>query len=797
VVPWLALPATVLLLAVGFGELVARASGVRLGAALGVLVGFAAYLSWANLAIVGPAAAAAVGPGALVLAAVGWILAWRRGLLRPPGPDRALEWWPIAGAGAAFLFAAAPFLAAGHPAFGGYGSLGDGGFQMVGVDLVPRIGGTTHDLEPSAIREVMVRYFSDGYPSGALTALGYPTAWLGSWPLATFQPFQTLLLAVGGLAGAVLARETGLVGRRGLAVVGLVAGAAPLTAAFALQGSIKEVGGAALFVATAAALAHAWPALAAGRRRAAIPAGVVAGAAIGVVGPGIGPLLLALSGLAAAAMVLRLRRRGGWGAAVVAVLVAAGVTLVANLPAVLAAVRVSDAAASVLTAKEELGNLPRALPWWKAAAGWDSYDYRTIRAYGHAPVSYASGALTLALVAVAALVAVRRRVTVLVAMTLASVVATWCIVRIGSPWAGGKALAIAAMPLWTVAAIAALHLAGAARPLVRWAGRAAAAALVGIVALTAAFAYRGALLSPPDRFDELRELAALVDDRPVLINEFDEFAKVAFVDRRPQTAGENAFDQWPLAQHDGVPVLPGAVPVEDALARETLEPFGWVVARRGPASAWPGPAFVLHRTTRHYWLFRRTTDRRPRIWRPVLPEDRVVEPVACRRIERLGPGGFALVRPTALVEELTRAPSHWVARENHEHVRDTRGTGHVDQPIDVPRSGRYRIWLEGSFNRRTIVALDGRAVGAVPRGATNQIAQVEPVGDERGVHVQAGRRVVRVTRGGGGMGPGTGRNSGSIGRVWLEPLEPPRLVAAEDLPCGLDGRVSVDWYGRW
>ncbi|WP_026909691.1 hypothetical protein [Patulibacter minatonensis] len=797
VLAWAVFPAVLALVALGFGELVARLAGRPMGLSLRLAAGFCAYVAWASLGTVAPLVAKTVGVGAILLTVAGLVLALRRTSWRPVRPEPG-EVPLILGALAASTLAALPFVLTGHAVFGGYGSLGDGGFQMVGATLLPEIGATTHGLEPSSVSRLMHQYFEDGYPAGAVLALGYPTQWLGAWSLQTFQPFQAVLLAVGGIGAAGLAVQSGLVRGRWTALVAFAAGAAPLTAAFALQGSIKEAGGAAIFLVVAATAAWAWKPLLNGDVRAGIPTGLAVAAGIGVVGPGLGPLLLAFGGLVALTLLVLVVRgvvdRGVWkGAAVTA-----GVAVLVAIPAILAAVEVSGVAGSVLTAKQELGNLPGALPWWRSLAGWDTPDFRLLGEFGHPGISKLTAVLVGVLVLGTLAHAVRRRAWVFVVVGVASAVTAAYIVRIGSPWAGGKALAIAAMAFWAVAATGVAALASDGDRRLRIAGGLGALALVAIVLVTAGSAYRGVRLSPTERFDELRDLAAVTGDRDrVLVSEFDEFAKVAFERDRPQVLGETSFADVPLHDAEGAPLTAVQTPPEDTISPADLARFGWIVVRRGPVSAWPSPSFRLVRTTAHYQLFRRTTTRVPAVWTAAAAQDDAAGTVSCRTIRELGPTAFALVRAPSVAVRLTTQPKFWIPRQPDGIVFDLRGAGHADQPVAVPATGRYRVWVEGTFNRRMTISVDGRPVAAVGRGATNQFVQPERATGEDGVELQAGARTLRVTWPGSGIAPGSARSAGAVGRVWFEPVESaPKLVAAKDLRC-TGGRVSVDWYGRW
>jgi hypothetical protein len=802
-VAWLAYPAIVLVLSYGLGAGLERVVRLPFGLALRMVAGFSALVALGGFALFGPAAAVAV-QVLLVLAALAGIAVAVRGRAargRPSGDDVA----PLLGGLAAALTVAAPFALSGRAAFGGFGSLGDGGFQMIGAQLLPRIGATTSGLEPSAITRVMDQYFGIGYPSGALTAIGIPSQWLGAHPSETYQPYLALTVAVAAVAAAILVRQSGMGRGWWLAPVAFVAGAAPLTAAFALQGSVKEVSGAAQFLVFAATVAWAWPHVLAGHRRAGIPVGIAVAAIIAVLGPGAGPLMLAAASVLAVVIVVLAVRGGFSRRAWTAVAVATAVAVVAGLPSVLASLDIAGVASGVLTTKLELGNLPGALPWWKPLGAWFAYDYRFRSQLLEDTTTWVSVSLVIALGLVATAVAVRRRSWVFLATVVAAVVSCWYIVLIGSPWAAGKAMSISAAALWAAAAATGSYLALRGR---RGLGAVVLLVLVGLVAGTAAFAYRGVRLSPVDRFAELRSVAKTVnDDRPVLITEFDEFAKAQFVDDRPATMGEGAFLEWRVRTVDDTFPPDATAPPADRLKPADLAPYGWLVVRRGPNGSWPPPSFELAQTTKHYWLFRRTTDRVPSVWRPVgqKRDGSASALTSCRAVRKMGEEGFALVRPRPLQYVLTQHPKFWQPDPGRPWMLDLRGSGFVDQTITVPQAGRYAIWAEGTFNREMTVSVDGQRVGRIPSGATNVIPQSEPVEDGRTVQLTAGTHVLRIARASGGLAPGTARSAleqpansspALLGRVALVPAGTPRLVPARSVPCE-DGKTAVDWYGRW
>ncbi|MGH2902850.1 MAG: hypothetical protein ACRDK7_04600, partial [Solirubrobacteraceae bacterium] len=84
------------------------------------------------------------------------------------------------------------------------------------------------------------------------------------------------------------------------------------------------------------------------------------------------------------------------------------------------------------------------------------------------------------------------------------------------------------------------------------------------------------------------------------------------------------------------------------------------------------------------------------------------------------------------------------------------GPGRATMTIDVPRSGRYQLWLGGYVDRALHVFVDGRLVGAPSHQSGGDGTMI----DVGSIELSPGRHAIALVRGGGGPAPGNA--SGTI-----------------------------------
>ena len=231
----------------------------------------------------------------------------------------------------------------------------------------------------------------------------------------------------------------------------------------------------------------------------------------------------------------------------------------------------------------------------------------------------------------------------------------------GSPWADGKALAIAspAVVLLAGVGVVALEEMGA-----RVSAAAIALALATGILLSNAMAYHSASLAPRDRLDDLVRAADVVDGRgPTLYTEFEEFAKHFLRDGRPVGASE-AFavpGLTPSLRDGGAPRF-GFGTAPDQIAGRDLDRFRSLVVRRSPVDARPPANWRRVRSGTYYDVWRRRDG--------VSVAEHLPGGASCARIGRLarratrGGSTLAVAPPPAVAVALpTKAlPAGWAVK---------------------------------------------------------------------------------------------------------------------------------------
>lgn len=793
-VAWLAFPALTLLGALGVGLIVERVAGRELSAEMLVVVGLAGFVVLSDVSTLFGRGAAVVSWGVPLAAAVG--LVTRRRAIR-----RAVDRWTWAGALAGCAILAAPFVLSGQATFGGYSTLGDTAIQMLGAEILPELGRTTDGLPPSTVTAALDGYFAgNGYPSGAQAAVGILTRTLHGDIFGTYTAFLAVLAGGAGIAVGEMMRGLRAPGAVRAVAVG-VAVAAPLVASYTWQGSIKEI--ATIAFVGASAVAVAWwireLVAGAGPRAALVPAvPVAASVSVSSVGaaPWIGVVLLFALGAVVTlvrndrSQLRRISASAGSGV---------GLAIVLSIPALLALGALAPVAGGVLTSDVELGNLGHPLPWWETFAPWLTFDYRRELVGGQLTVGHLGAAVIAGLALTGVVVAVRRRSLAVVSWVAASVVAWIFISHTGSPWAEAKSMAIAAPALFAAACVVAVPIAR------RSAALAGLLLLIPIVIVVASDVqgYRGVALAPVQRLGELRTIDARIGDGgSTLFPEFDEFAKVALRHSAPEIPGE-PWRSRVIVGTDGSAVGTYAVSSDIAAVaargEQGLRQFRYVVVRRGPVGSWP-PGYRLRTSTAHYLVFEReggTGDGPFDVRRVDGPLGAGARTVPCRR---LGHDGVAQRRPLSVglnVMADDRRPAMWLLHPGGApRFADTKGPGHVTGTLVVPSSGLYRVWVEGSFNRRIDVRVAGRSIGSIEH-ARNTTPQPEAAGT---IRLAAGRTSMTITRRGRSLLPGSANDparAGVMGNAWLERADDTAQPVLSRDGCGTARDVmEADWLGR-
>jgi len=717
-----------------------------------------------------------------------------RARLRALRPD---PWIALAAVGVFVVFAT-PVLASGHLSLAGYLALPDTGHQLAlaqlfaerGPDYLPYGRGTSP-------YEGVAPFVLTSYPVAAQVALGV-TAPLGVVDMAwLYQPFLSftavlLCLALAALAAPLLRR------RWQTAVVAFVAAQPALVYGYAMQGSIKELAFVAVFACavalTSAALRDRRPA------RSLIVVAVAGAGALSTLGPAA-LAFLAVPGLVILAVwgARIVRERGG--RELVWLLAAAAVALVVSLPVLVSfgyTLQVNGETLDAGGPASELGNLAAPIELVQALGVWFSGDYRyhtldeTLDV-----VQIVALCLAGALALVGLAWAIRRRALGPLLLLGAVLPAVYLLTR-GNPYADAKVLMVVSPVLLLFALLGAACL---------WTGRwralslAAGGGLVLAVGASNAFAYHDVSLLPKDRYDEMRLLDKRLEGRgPVLLNEYDEFAKY-FLSSVSIYAEPEADHLYRVAGYDPTAQFdkrrrPGdKTPLDmDDLQLRYVERFRYVILRRSPAASRPPANYERSWSGRWYELWERRPApvvlRHVSLGRDVL---RAAAPVSAQRARtmavrarRLG-GRIAYVprpRPAMyFISHYSRSPL-WQGFGPYPGGLVTQGPGRSRGPVRIPRSGRYRVWVEGSFARRLTLSIDGRPIGSTPRmlnapGAYAEIATI---------HLKKGSHSFQVLQGGGDLRPGNGGYRSS-----LRHIGPILFQSASDDPTRMRTIAAADW----
>jgi hypothetical protein len=461
----------------------------------------------------------------------------------------------------------------------------------------------------------------------------------------------------------------------------------------------------------------------------------------------------------------------------------------------------------VLVDNGELGNLAAPLRIRQVLGIWLEGDYR------YRPTDLASEQQALLIVcAIAAVIgvgwALKRRGWSPLLLVATLVPASLLLLSRGSPYADAKILMILSVlgPLLAMLGAASLW-----RPRLRVLSALVAAALVVGVTWSSAQAYHDVSLAPYDRYSELLDINARIAGRgPALFLEYDEFGKYFLRDAPGYSEPEQPTPYRIGPYHPNALQDPARRPSEksptniDDLALSYLESVPYIVMRRSPQTSRPPANFRLVSRGRYYELWSRGAAPRVLVHKPLGPDVLAAAAPVTRRVarswaaraRRLG-GRIAFVRRTAITPVLPAElppPPAWARFPSFPGAEVPAGPGSFEKTVTVPRQGRYRVWLEGSFARRMTVLLDGRVVGHTSQTLNNPGAY-EPF---TALALTRGRHRLVVRQGGGDLTPGSGgyRSSlRSVGPVFVSPVsdEAARVLEIDPADWRKLVGVNADW----
>ncbi len=793
-----AVPVVLWIVATGLGLLVERAAGARIPNALLAPLGLCAAFVLSLGLYTAQAGNTVVLPVAIVLVVAGFALA-RREL-----PARLNAGWPLLAGLAAYLLFNAPVIATGHWTFVGYHLQDDTAYEMLLARHLQSAGTAVGSLPVSTANDFIQTFLAAGYPLGAQSLLGALGGLMHADVAVIYQGFLSSLAAVAAMAASTLSGRA--FGPRLSAGVGFFAISAALTFQYAMQGSIKEIGTAVAVLCALALIRHAILELALQRAAVIVAIGLAAilctynAAGLPYVGA------LAGSGLVAAAIVHWRPPSWAWVRAAALGLAVFGVAAAAALSTISTFFHVATTGYTGAGAvAPPLGQLLRALPLSEINGIWLVRDYRIMVSGGLLGDLEVAGTvamlLLLALGTVYALV--RREPGIAIGVATMGLVLV-VVYPTAIPYAQGKLLAIAS-PIVVLGAAQGLRALGAwrrTRPLAAALGVALGAGILGSDAL----AYHGAPVAPTPALIALERVGKAIGPHgPVLVSEFQEFAKYFAAPAQLIVGTEYPSPQNLVLRHLGG--LYGQSFDLDAEQLSFVESFPYLLVRRSPAASRPPANFRLIYENDYYSVWKRSAT--PRVLdhlplQQLYSGEAAVPCPALRTMVANAPKKSRLVvsRLPGIVGydvlHATVKSAGW-PQDYNPYRPDAVAfatPGVAGTVVRVPRSGDYRIWLQGTSPRLLRITLGARNRTVSHVGANNTPDEWL---EGASVHLRAGRYALDVWRPGGDLSPGDGgtgesyEGRGEIGYLALVSETKPSMVS---LPVRawhtLCGR-SADW----
>jgi hypothetical protein len=804
VVSYILAPLVLLAASAGAGLLARRLAGGRVAPVLVLPLGFATLLAVGTF-LTAFSFTARLNAVAIVVLGVGGLVLERRTIRELLGAPRSWAWPAAAGFGG-YLAVIAPALLSGEATWTGYARIVDLAMQMEWAQWLTTHGREIPPIRDSSFHEVISKTAVTGYPGAGNAVFGSVGQLLGTQPIWIYQPFMAI--TAGMLALSVYGLLERAVPQRPLrALAGFVAAQPNILYGYALVGGIKELTSAVALVFCGAVAGTMRP-----REgiRAAVPLAIGVSAGIGTFSLTIGPWFgVVLAGAVLATTLVRrpavrvpgvdVRALRTWAGTAVIVLVLSAPMLYWATQLAKVAVQAEGANATALI---DLGNLAAPIAVRASIGVWISGDYR-VPHLGDTPETLLVGLTALALAAVGLAFAARRRDRGLLLLTAATGVALLYFTQRTGPWIELKAICLAG-PV-----VLALAFAGASALLTSVRLR-AASAVVGVVATVAvtagvllgnAEAYHDITLAPAARMYDLQRVGErFAGEGPALYPAHEEYAEF-FLRDVPADVYVN-----PGAEGTGIPAPRGDVLARapqpsfaydlDALATAMVERYPLVILRRGPLWSRPPADYELAQRTRFVEVWRRTGPAGQVLQHvPVPGAGPTAVAKECRQLTARARREGDRVRVAyatageSVVARLGRAKTNpaWITDGKDTVVMN--GPGWAQLTVDVPTTATYRVWVQGPDQRPVDVSIDGRRAGTLkdtwsyPQGWTD-------IGTMR---VAAGRRKVRLDRGGGRPLPGDGAGGFPIGPVVLERVDPsPARGSVRIVPASQASEVCAD-----
>jgi hypothetical protein len=678
--PWLLFPAVLGALALGCGLLLERATGARMSGALLAPAGLAVIVVVAGVTTLSATTAALTVPVVVALAASGLACSVERGK-----PHGAIP--PLVTAAVVFCAYAAPVVMSGEATFAGYIKLDDTATFLALTDRVMEHGHSLEGLAPSSYEATLWVNLAHGYPVGALLPFGIASELTGVDGAWVYQPYLAFLAAMLALVLYALAARA-LQSVRLCAVAAGVAAQPALLYGFALWGGIKELAAAPLVALVAAVAPTSVEELS--RPRRVVPAAVAMAAVLGVLSVG-GAVWL----LVPAAVLLVFATRGRRLAAQIGGCLGAIVLL--SIPTLL------DARSFLSAATEEavrsgtvLGNLVRPLSSLQALGVWPTSDFRLD------PQDLAVTRVLLAVVAVAALTGcvflLRQRSWPPLLYAGSAIIGCVLIGTLGSPWVVAKAYTIASPAFLFAAVVGCGGLISRRRTTE---GILALTVVAGGVLWSNVLAYHGVNLAPRAQLAELERIGhRFAGQGPALMTEYQPYGVRHFL-RAVDAEGASELRRRQIPLRSGAMLEKGAYADLAEFQQSAVGIYRTLILRRSPLASRPPTIYQLVWRGRFYDVWRRTQESVGAGAR------RCDASRALSSLSRSRSGSAEAVLALSRVDH----PATWPAAAGGQLVYPT-GPGVVRAQIGLPATGRYSVWIGGSFRNRLAALVDGREIGA-------------------------------------------------------------------------------------
>jgi hypothetical protein len=462
---------------------------------------------------------------------------------------------------------------------------------------------------------------------------------------------------------------------------------------------------------------------------------------------------------------VRLRgRRFGLSAAAFA-----GLAVVFALPPLVSASGFLKVTSKFLTKESELGNLIRPLSGLQLFGVWPVGDFRL------RPADIGITYVLVAVVVVSAVAGViwawRRGSWALLLYVAGAGVGCTIAVALGSPWIDAKALAIAS-PAFLVAAMAGAGWLIGTRRVIE--GGVVAALIAGGVLWSNALAYHDVWLAPRSQLRELETIGnRFAGGGPTLMTEYQSFGVRHFLrNMDPEAVSELRTRFDPLRNGQEVPK--GEYADLDRLALSGVLAYRTLVLPKTASASRPPSVYRLVWSGTFYDVWQRPEPLQVRILDHLpLGTDLTAAAVPhCADVLRLAraaaaSGGrlAAVIRPQPIVVPLSsgRFPATWQAYSGSPDVVYPARSGTLTANVMVPTSGRYGVWLGGSFRRWLELSVDGRVIG-IRRHQLNHPGDYTPMGK---TVLTAGQHFVTLRYSAANLLPGSGGPPFALGPLVL------------------------------